>query len=156
MAMKRVHELKQELMEASVVCESNVVSLGDDEVKEITISHQIGTQESIGHPSYMGHSMWPNVMPHPMRPTMAQGGSIFPFFPTLCPTGTSLNQLMPSFPNSQSLLNGQVWMGQSTIAETQGQYWGGPQPSMLESQWQGCGAQQSYTQMMHAPDNVEE
>ncbi|XP_058180203.1 protein FAR-RED IMPAIRED RESPONSE 1-like [Rhododendron vialii] len=30
MVMKRVHELKRELMEASVVCESNVVSLGDD------------------------------------------------------------------------------------------------------------------------------
>ncbi|KAG5528325.1 hypothetical protein RHGRI_029108 [Rhododendron griersonianum] len=28
--MKRVHELKRELMEVSVVCESNVVSLGDD------------------------------------------------------------------------------------------------------------------------------
>ncbi|KAG5536108.1 hypothetical protein RHGRI_023782 [Rhododendron griersonianum] len=225
-------------MEASVVCESNVVSLGDDtctrkssfslgdgvitpkqstnildpeglrrkgrppskrkigavekavtkkgqtskkplsnekskEVEEIAVSHHIGTQESIvnvnGHPSYMEHSMWPNMMPHPMRPNMAQGGSIFPYSPTLCPTGTSLNQFMPSFPSSQSLLNGQVWMGQSTIAgsqgwgggqsgilEAQGQYWGGPQPSMLESQWQGCGGQQSYTQMMNAPDNVEE
>ncbi|XP_058217565.1 protein FAR1-RELATED SEQUENCE 1-like [Rhododendron vialii] len=30
MVMKWVHELKRELMEASVVCESNVVSLGDD------------------------------------------------------------------------------------------------------------------------------
>ncbi|KAG5558031.1 hypothetical protein RHGRI_008067 [Rhododendron griersonianum] len=29
MVMKWVHELKRELMEASVVCESNVVSLGD-------------------------------------------------------------------------------------------------------------------------------
>ncbi|XP_058228152.1 protein FAR-RED IMPAIRED RESPONSE 1-like [Rhododendron vialii] len=238
MVMKRVHELKRELMEASVDCESNVVSLGDDtgirkssfslgdgvippkqstsildpeglrrkgrppckrkisavekvvtkkrqiskkplsneksnEVEEIAVSHHIGTQESIvnvnGHPSYMGHSMWPNMMPHPMRPNMAQGGSIFPFSPTLCPTGTSLNQFMPSFPSSQSLLNGQVWMGQSIIAgsegwgggqsgilEAQGQYWGGPQPSMLESQWQGCGGQQSYMQMMNAPDNVEE
>ncbi|KAI8539107.1 hypothetical protein RHMOL_Rhmol09G0155300 [Rhododendron molle] len=150
MVMKRVHELKRELMEASVVCESNVVSLGDDtgtrkssfslgdgvippkqstnildpeglrrkerppckrkigavekavkkkrqtfkkplsnekskEVDEVAVSHHIGTQESIvnvnGHPSYMGHSMWPNMMmPHPMQPNMAQGGSIFPFF----------------------------------------------------------------------------
>ncbi|KAG5548362.1 hypothetical protein RHGRI_013907 [Rhododendron griersonianum] len=98
------------------------------EVEEIAVSHHIGTQESIvnnfmchviviqnsfffngqGHPSCMGHSMWPNMMPHPMRPNMAQGGSIFPFFPTLCPTATSLNQFMPSFPSSQSLLNGQV------------------------------------------------
>ncbi|KAI8552071.1 hypothetical protein RHMOL_Rhmol06G0235900 [Rhododendron molle] len=30
MVMTRVRELKRELMEASVVCESNVVSLGDD------------------------------------------------------------------------------------------------------------------------------
>ncbi|KAI8550485.1 hypothetical protein RHMOL_Rhmol06G0110500 [Rhododendron molle] len=30
------------------------------------------------------------------------------------------------------------------------------EPSMLESQWQGCGGQQSYTQMMNALDNVEE
>ncbi|KAI8567559.1 hypothetical protein RHMOL_Rhmol02G0131200 [Rhododendron molle] len=30
MVMKRVRELKRELMEASVICESNVVSLGDD------------------------------------------------------------------------------------------------------------------------------
>ncbi|KAG5548365.1 hypothetical protein RHGRI_013907 [Rhododendron griersonianum] len=86
----------------------------------------------------MGHSMWPNMMPHPMRPNMAQGGSIFPFFPTLCPTATSLNQFMPSFPSSQSLLNGsQGWgRGQSDILEAQGQYWGGVQPSMLETQWQ--------------------
>ncbi|KAG5561993.1 hypothetical protein RHGRI_004884 [Rhododendron griersonianum] len=87
----------------------------------------------------MGHSMWPNMMPHTMRPNMAQGRSIFQFSPTFHPTGTSLNQFMPSFSSSQSLLNGQVWMGQSTIAgsqvcgegqssvlEVQGQYWGGP------------------------------
>ncbi|KAG5528328.1 hypothetical protein RHGRI_029111 [Rhododendron griersonianum] len=79
----------------------------------------------------MGHSMWPNMMSHSMQPNMAQSGSIFPFSPTLCPTGTSLNQFMPSFPSSQNLLNGQVWMGQSTIAGSQG--WGGGQSGILET-----------------------
>ncbi|KAI8536075.1 hypothetical protein RHMOL_Rhmol10G0227800 [Rhododendron molle] len=45
---------------------------------------------------------------------------------------------------------------QSSTLEAQGQYWGGSQPSMLETQWQGCGGQQSYTQMMNAPDDVED
>ncbi|KAG5562946.1 hypothetical protein RHGRI_005623 [Rhododendron griersonianum] len=163
-------------MEASVICESNVVSLGDDmgthidsislgdevitskqstnildleglrrkgrppckrkqgfveiavkkkretkkktlsnekvkEVEKIAVGHGFGTQESVvnGHPSYMGHSMWPNMMPHNMQANMTQGETIFPFSPTLCPTRTSLNQFRPSFPSSQSFFNGQVW-----------------------------------------------
>ncbi|KAI8524917.1 hypothetical protein RHMOL_Rhmol13G0186800 [Rhododendron molle] len=71
-------------------------------VDEIAVGHEFGTQESVVnasvHPSYMGQSMWPNMV----LPNMAQGGYIFPFSPNLCPPGKSLNQVMPSFPSSQS------------------------------------------------------
>ncbi|XP_057493375.1 protein FAR1-RELATED SEQUENCE 5-like isoform X2 [Actinidia eriantha] len=158
MVMTRVRELKRELMEALVVVQSNVVSLGNDmsiqgndsfslrdevipskrstnildpegkerkgrpptkrrinfmekvvkkkrqtkkkalsnkkykEIEEIAVGHHIetqvekveeiavgdhiGTQESVAnlnsHPSYMGHSMRPNMMPYNMPPNMAQ------------------------------------------------------------------------------------
>ncbi|GFS40197.1 hypothetical protein Acr_00g0067080 [Actinidia rufa] len=146
MVMTRVRELKQELMEAAVVVESNVVSLGDGmsiqendsfslgdgvipskrstnildpegrqrkgrpstkrrisviekvikkkrqtkkkllsneqykEVEEISFGHDIGTQFEkvdyiLSHSSYMGHLMWPNMMPHNTPPNMAQGES---------------------------------------------------------------------------------
>ncbi|KAI8539742.1 hypothetical protein RHMOL_Rhmol09G0206400 [Rhododendron molle] len=71
-------------------------------VDEIAVGHEFGTQESVVnasvHPSYMGQSMWPNMV----LPNIAQGGYIFPFSPNLCPPGKSLNQVMPSFPSSQS------------------------------------------------------
>ena len=93
--------------------------------------------------------MWPNMMLHNMPPNMAQGGSIFPFFPTLCPTGGSLNQIMPSFSSSQSFLNDQVWMGHSNIMDSQ--VWRGSQPSQVWS-----GEQLSFTEMMKNTKNGEE
>ncbi|PSR85428.1 Protein FAR1-RELATED SEQUENCE like [Actinidia chinensis var. chinensis] len=215
MVMTRVRELKQELMEAAVVVESNVVSLGDGmsiqendsfslgdgvipskrstnildpegrprkgkpstkrrisviekvikkkrqtkkkllsneqykEVEEISFGHDIGTQLEKSHPSYMGHSMWPNMMPHNIPPNMAQGESIFPFFPPLCQTRGNFNQFMPSFPSSQSFLNDQVWMGQSNIMGNQN--WRGPQPSQV---WRG--EQSSFTEMMKDTKNAED
>ncbi|KAI8538548.1 hypothetical protein RHMOL_Rhmol09G0112300 [Rhododendron molle] len=43
------------------------------EVEKIAIGHGLGTQESVvnGNPSYMGHSMWPNMMPDNMQANMA-------------------------------------------------------------------------------------
>ncbi|XP_058180727.1 uncharacterized protein LOC131299148 [Rhododendron vialii] len=114
----------------------------------------------------MGHSRWPNMMPHNMQAHMTQGGIIFPFSPTFCPTGTSLNQFRLSFPSSQSLFNGQVWRGQSTIAgnqvwgggqssflEDQSQYWGGQEPSLLQTQGHGCEGRQSFTDMLNVTNN---
>ncbi|KAI8532416.1 hypothetical protein RHMOL_Rhmol11G0213000 [Rhododendron molle] len=103
------------------------------EVEKIGVGHGFGTQESVlnGHPSYMGHSMWPNMMPHNMQANMTQGGTIFPFSPTIYPTCTSLNQFRPSVPSSQSFFNGQVWRGQSILAGNQS--WGG-QSSFMEDQ----------------------
>ncbi|KAI8543652.1 hypothetical protein RHMOL_Rhmol08G0235600 [Rhododendron molle] len=50
------------------------------EVEEIADAHIFGTQESVGNVNscYMGQFMWPNIMSHNMRPTMAQGGAILP------------------------------------------------------------------------------
>ncbi|KAG5534558.1 hypothetical protein RHGRI_022618 [Rhododendron griersonianum] len=119
MVMTRVRELKRELMEASVICESNVVSLGDDEVEKIAVGHGFGTQESVGHPNYMGHLMWANMMPHNIQANMTQDRTIFPFSPILCPTKTSLNQVW----RGQSILAGsQSWGGQSSFMKDQGQY----------------------------------
>ncbi|XP_058221950.1 protein FAR1-RELATED SEQUENCE 1-like isoform X2 [Rhododendron vialii] len=221
MVMTRVRELKRELMEVSVVCESNVVSLGDDtgtrivdislgdgvipsgdgvilskqstnildpeslrrkgrppckrkqgvvekavKKKRETKKKTLSNENVKGNPSCMGHSMWPNMMPHNMQANMAQGGTIFPFSPTFCPTGTSLNQFRPSFPSSQSLFNGQFWRGQSTITgsqvwgggqssflEDQGQYWGGQEPSLLQTQGHGCERRESFTDMLNATNN---
>ncbi|GAB2269979.1 hypothetical protein Dimus_004894 [Dionaea muscipula] len=170
MVMTRIHELKRELAEASVVCESNVVppskqstnildpkgirrkgrppcnrkkdvvekamkkksvqkknTLSDDKAKEIAVVYEFGTQESVAnvnsHPSYMGQSMWPNMMPHYMQATMMQGGHTFPFPTTICPTGTSLNKFVSYFPSSENnmanLCNDQVWIDQPTIADSQ-------------------------------------
>ncbi|GFY84445.1 TIP41-like family protein [Actinidia rufa] len=52
------------------------------EVEEISVGHDIGTQFEkveciLSHPSYTGHSMWPNMMPHNMPLNMAQGGIKF-------------------------------------------------------------------------------
>ncbi|KAI8567772.1 hypothetical protein RHMOL_Rhmol02G0147600 [Rhododendron molle] len=220
MVMTRVRELKRELMEASVVCESNVVSLGDDmgthidpislgdgvitskqstnildpeglrrkgrppckrkkgvveiavkkkretkkktlsnekvkKVEKIAVDHEFGTQESVvnGHPNYMGHSMWPNMIPHNMQVNMTQGGTIFPFSPTLCPTGTSLNQVW----RGQSILAGnQSWGGQSSFMEDRGRYWGGLQPNLLQTQGHGCEGQPSFIDMMNAANNSGE
>ncbi|XP_058209130.1 protein FAR1-RELATED SEQUENCE 4-like isoform X1 [Rhododendron vialii] len=240
MVMTRVRKLKRELMEVSVVCESNVVSLGDDtgtrivdislgdgvipsgdgvipskqstnildpeslrrkgrppckrkrgvvekavkkkretkkktvsnenvkEVEKIAVGHGFGTQDSVvnGNPSYMGHSMWPNMMPYNMQANMAQGRTIFSFSPTFCPTGTILNQFWPSFSSSQSLFNGQFWRGQSTIMDSQvwgggqssflddqGQYWGGQEPSLQQTQGHGCERRESFTDMLNATNN---
>ncbi|KAG5556888.1 hypothetical protein RHGRI_007215 [Rhododendron griersonianum] len=126
--------------------------------------HVFGTQESVvnvnSYPSYMGQLMWPNMMPHNMQRNMAQGRTILPFSPTLCPTGTSFNQFVNNVPTSQSnipsLLNTQVWRGQSSI--TGSQLWGGGVSSgFLESQGQGWGGgQQSCTEMMNARDNSQQ
>ena len=97
----------------------------------------------------MGHSMWPNMMPHNIPPNLAQGGSIFPFFPPLCQTRGNFNQFLPSFPSSQSFLNDQVWMGQSNMMDSQ--IWRGPQPSQV---WRG--EQSSFTEMMKNTKNAED
>ncbi|KAG5556887.1 hypothetical protein RHGRI_007215 [Rhododendron griersonianum] len=222
--MERLRELKEELIESSVVCGSNMISgtpnesfsLGDEvlpskesmkildskpvrlkgrppskrmqgvvekigkkkrepkkktlpnknakEVEDIMDGHVFGTQESVvnvnSYPSYMGQLMWPNMMPHNMQRNMAQGRTILPFSPTLCPTGTSFNQFVNNVPTSQSnipsLLNTQVWRGQSSI--TGSQLWGGGVSSgFLESQGQGWGGgQQSCTEMMNARDNSQQ
>ncbi|KAI8536293.1 hypothetical protein RHMOL_Rhmol10G0246200 [Rhododendron molle] len=150
--MGRLRELKQELVESSVICGSNMVSdtsndpfsLGDEvlaskeskiildpeplrrkgrppskrkqsfvekigkkkrepknktlsnekakEVEEIADAHIFGTQESVGNVNscYMGQFMWPNIMSHNMRPTMAQGGAILPFSPSMPQGGAIL------------------------------------------------------------------
>ena len=85
----------------------------------------------------MGHSMWPNMMPHNIPPNLAQGGSIFPFFPPLCQTRGNFNQFLPSFPSSQSFLDSQIWRG--------------PQPSQV---WRG--EQSSFTEMMKNTENAED
>ncbi|XP_058218429.1 uncharacterized protein LOC131329351 isoform X1 [Rhododendron vialii] len=142
----------------------------EEEVEKIAVGHGFGTQESVvnGHPNYIGHSVWPNMMPHNMLANMTQGGTIFPFSPTLCPTRTSFNQFRPSFPSSQGFFNGQVWRGQSILAgsqswggqssfmEDQGQYWGRLQPNLLQTQGHGCEGQPSFTDMMNAANNNEE
>ncbi|KAG5531088.1 hypothetical protein RHGRI_025897 [Rhododendron griersonianum] len=134
---------------------------------------EIGTQESVvnvnvrifffivgqSQPSYMGQSMWPNMMPHNMRPNMAQGGSIFQFSPSSCPTETGFNQFMYVFPSSQTNMptsfGSHDWRGQSNI--TSRQIWGGGQSSFLETQGQCVGGPPpSFTQMLNAPDNAEE
>ncbi|XP_058207248.1 protein FAR1-RELATED SEQUENCE 6-like isoform X1 [Rhododendron vialii] len=112
-------------------------------VEEIGIDHVVGTQESVvnvnSYPSYMGQLMWPNMMPYTMRPNMVQGRSILPFSSSLCPTGIGFNQSMNNFPSSQSnipsLLNNQVWRGQSSITGSQVRE--GGQSSFLEDQDQG-------------------
>ncbi|XP_058210661.1 protein FAR-RED IMPAIRED RESPONSE 1-like isoform X2 [Rhododendron vialii] len=222
MVMTRVRELKRELMDVSVNCESNVgfktpndsFSLGDEVIKtkqstnildpeglrrkgrppckrmqgvvekavkkkiekkkttlprekakveEIVVDHVFGTQESVvnlnSHQSYMGQSMWPNLMPHNMQPNMAQGGSIFQFSPSSCPTGTGFNQFMYMFPSSQtnmpSLFNSHDWRGHSNI--TSRQVWGGGQLSFLKTQEQCVGGPpQSFMEMLNASDNAEE
>ncbi|KAG5536547.1 hypothetical protein RHGRI_024090 [Rhododendron griersonianum] len=78
---------------------------------------EIGTQESVSQPSYMGQSMWPNMITHNMRPNMAQGGSIFQVSPSSCPTETGFNQFMYAFPSSQTNMptsfSSHDWRGQS-------------------------------------------
>ncbi|KAG5529549.1 hypothetical protein RHGRI_030070 [Rhododendron griersonianum] len=144
--MGRLRELKGELLESSVVCESNMVSdtpndsfsiedvvlpskesttildpksvrrkgrppskrkqggveknckkkretLSNQKAKEVqenAVGNVFGTQESVVNsiPSYMGQFMCPNMMPQNLQPNMAQPGTILPFSPTLCPTGT--------------------------------------------------------------------
>ncbi|KAI8528333.1 hypothetical protein RHMOL_Rhmol12G0141500 [Rhododendron molle] len=182
--MGRLRELKEELIESSIVCGSSMglgipndsLSLGDGvvpskesrnildpEVEDIADGHVFGTQENVvnvnSYPSYMGHLMWPNMIPHNMQPNMAQGRIILPFSPTLCPTGTDFDQFFNNFPTSQSnmssLLNTHVWRGQSNIMGTQ--VLGEGQSNFLESQGQGWGgAQQSFTEMMNARDNGEQ
>ncbi|KAG5542514.1 hypothetical protein RHGRI_022151 [Rhododendron griersonianum] len=240
--MGRLRELKQELVESSVICGSNMVSdtpndpfsLGDEvlaskeskiildpvplrrkgrppskrkqgfvekigkkkrepknktlsnekakEVEEIADAHMFGTQESVenvnSYPCYMGQLLWPNTMPHNMRSTMAQGGAILPFSPSMAQGGTILpnmaqggaflpnmaqgrtgagfDQFFNNFPTSQSnmptLFNSEVWRGQSSI--TSSQVWGGGQSSVMESQGQGWrGGQISFTEMLNARDN---
>ncbi|KAI8563029.1 hypothetical protein RHMOL_Rhmol03G0081300 [Rhododendron molle] len=107
----------------------------------------------------MGQSMWPNMMPHNMRPNMAQGGSIFQFSPGSCPTETGFNQFVYAFPSSQANMptsfSSHDWRGQSNIASKQ--VWGGGQSSFLDTQGQCVGGPPpSFTQMLNAPDNVEE
>ncbi|KAI8570031.1 hypothetical protein RHMOL_Rhmol01G0001800 [Rhododendron molle] len=107
---------------------------------------EVGTQDSMininSYPSYMGQLMWPNIMSHNMQPNMAQGGSVLPaqggsvlsFSPSLCPTGTSLNEFLNNFPSSQSTMprftDTQVWgRGQSSFWGDQHQGWEGAQSS---------------------------
>ncbi|KAI8543272.1 hypothetical protein RHMOL_Rhmol08G0204100 [Rhododendron molle] len=59
------------------------------------------------------------------RVVPAQGGSIIPFFPSLCPTGTGFNQFINNFLTSQSNMpiftSNQVWIGgQSNFLGDQG------------------------------------
>ncbi|KAG5548856.1 hypothetical protein RHGRI_014272 [Rhododendron griersonianum] len=135
----------------------------EEDVEDIADGHVFGAQENVvtvnSYPSYMGQLMWPNMTPHNMQPNMAQGRTILPFSPTLCPTGTDFDQFFNNFPTSQSnmssLLNTHVWRGQSNIMGTQ--VLGGGQSNFLESQGQGWGgAQQSFTEMMNARDNGEQ
>ncbi|XP_057500829.1 uncharacterized protein LOC130784855 [Actinidia eriantha] len=80
------------------------------EVKENVNRNVFGTQESVvngnSYPNYMPQFMWSNMMPQ--------------FYPTLCPTRTTLNQCinMPSF--SSLNMSVEVWGGQSSLFETQG------------------------------------
>ncbi|KAI8536069.1 hypothetical protein RHMOL_Rhmol10G0227200 [Rhododendron molle] len=151
-------------------------------VEEIADAHIFGTQDSVGnvnsHPCYMGQFMWPNMMPHNMRPTMAQGGAILPFSPSMAQggaflpnmaqggaflpnmtqgrTGAGFDQFFNNFSTSQSnmpsLFNSEVWRGQSSIMSSQ--VWGGGQSSLMESQGQGWrGGQISFTEMLNARDN---
>ncbi|KAI8555731.1 hypothetical protein RHMOL_Rhmol05G0197800 [Rhododendron molle] len=124
---------------------------------------EIGTQESLlnvnSQPSYMGQSMWPNMMPHNMQPNMAQGGNIFQFSPGSCPTETGFNQFVYAFPSSQENMptsfSSHDWRGQSNVANKQ--VWGGGQSSILDTQGHCVGGPPpNFTQMLNAPDNVEE
>ncbi|KAI8563996.1 hypothetical protein RHMOL_Rhmol03G0150800 [Rhododendron molle] len=142
------------------------------EVEEIMIDHVFGTQESVVNLSYMGQSMWPNMMPHNMRPNMTQGESIFQFSPSSCPTGTGFNQFMYAFSSSQTnmstnstLFNSHDWRGHSNITSTQvwggGQsnflVWGGGQSNFLETQGQCVGGPPpSFMEMLNASNNAEE
>ncbi|KAI8564003.1 hypothetical protein RHMOL_Rhmol03G0150800 [Rhododendron molle] len=93
--------------------------------------------------------MWPNMMPHNMRPNMTQGESIFQFSPSSCPTGTGFNQFMYAFSSSHD------WRGQSNI--TSRQVWGGGQSNFLETQGQCVGGPPpSFMEMLNASNNAEE
>ncbi|XP_058179930.1 uncharacterized protein LOC131298465 [Rhododendron vialii] len=96
------------------------------------------------------------MMPQNLQPNMTQAGSILPFSPTLCPTGTGFNQVLGNFPTSQSnmpsLFNSQVWRGQSITGT---QVWREGQSSFFESQEQGWGGgQQSFLDLLNGRDNV--
>ncbi|KAI8562748.1 hypothetical protein RHMOL_Rhmol03G0058900 [Rhododendron molle] len=125
------------------------------ETKKKTLSKE----KAKSQPSYMGQSMWPNMMPHNMRPNMAQGGSIFQFSPGSCPTETGFNQFVYAFPSSQASMptsfSSHDWRGQSNIASKQ--VWGRGQSNFLDTQGQCVGGPPpSFTQMLNAPDNAEE
>ncbi|KAG5548530.1 hypothetical protein RHGRI_014023 [Rhododendron griersonianum] len=90
----------------------------------------------------MGQLMWPNMMSHNMQPNMAQGGSVLPFSPSLCPIGTSFNQFINNFPSSQSTMPSftgtQVWgRGQSSFWGDQHQGWEGAQSSLWKVKGKG-------------------
>ncbi|XP_057460289.1 uncharacterized protein LOC130750835 [Actinidia eriantha] len=144
---------KQKYKEVEEIAVGHHVGTQFEKVEEIAVGHHIGTQESVAnlnsHPSYTGHSMWPNMIPHNMPLNTAQGGSIFPFFSPLCPIRRSFNQFMPSFPSSQSFFNDQVWMGQSNIVGSE--VWQGSQPSQV-----GRGEQPSFMEMMKKTENSKE
>ncbi|KAI8530417.1 hypothetical protein RHMOL_Rhmol11G0056600 [Rhododendron molle] len=139
--------------------------------KKIETQKKILSKEKAkSYPSYIGQLMWPNMMSRNMRPNMAQGGSVLPaqgesvlpFSPSLCPTRTGFNQFINNFSSSQSNMPSftgtQVWgRGQSTFLGDQGQDWGGAQPNFTESQGQGGGgAHQSFTEMIFARHYGEE
>ncbi|KAG5542482.1 hypothetical protein RHGRI_022129 [Rhododendron griersonianum] len=42
------------------------------------------------------------MMPQNMQPNMAQGGTILPFSPSLCPTRAGFGQFFNNFPTSRS------------------------------------------------------
>ncbi|KAI8554800.1 hypothetical protein RHMOL_Rhmol05G0125300 [Rhododendron molle] len=60
----------------------------------------------------MGQFMWPNMMSHNMRPTIALGRAILPFSPTQGGTRASFDQFINNFRTSQnnmpSLFNSEV------------------------------------------------
>ncbi|KAI8543602.1 hypothetical protein RHMOL_Rhmol08G0231100 [Rhododendron molle] len=130
----------------------------------------LSKEKAKSYTSYMGQLMWPNMMSHNMQPNMAQGGSVLPaqgrsvlpFSPSLCPTGIGFNQFINNFSSSQSNMPSftgtQVWgRGQSTFLGDQGQDWGGAQQNFMESQGKGGGgAHQSFTEMIFARHYGEE
>ncbi|KAI8547375.1 hypothetical protein RHMOL_Rhmol07G0190700 [Rhododendron molle] len=172
--MARLFELKGEWIESSIVCGSYVISgtpnnsfsIGDGVLpsKEsmnildpllLFVIFIIGQSQ----PSYMGQSMWPNMITHNMRPNMAEGGSIFQVSPSSYPTETGFNQFMYAFRSSQTnmptLFSSHDWRGQSNI--TSRQVWGRRQSNFLETQGQCVGGPPpSFTQMLNALDNAEE
>lgn len=102
--------------------------------------------------------MWPSMMPHTMQPNMAQGGTMLSFAPNMAQGGTAFNPFFNNFATSQtsmpSLLNNQIWRGQSSLAGNQ--VWGG-QPNFLGSEGQGWGGRpQSFTEMMNGRDSSYE